>query len=125
MQGQFSPLPASASSVSGHVDALFLFLVALSAFFVFLIVAGILVFSIRYRRRSGRSADEIEGSTALEILWSAIPLAISLFIFGWGTKVYLQIETRPAEGMQFFVKVLLVDYFDVRNAFCRVWEDFD
>ena len=63
------------------MDALYIFLVALSAFVCAAIFTMIIVFALRYRRRKGVEAEQIEGSTVLEITWSAVPLFIFLFIF--------------------------------------------
>jgi cytochrome c oxidase subunit II len=51
--------PESASTMSGQVDALYLFLVALSAFFTLLIAASVIYCAVRFRRRS---PDEIGGT---------------------------------------------------------------
>ncbi|HMJ21572.1 MAG TPA: hypothetical protein VK513_06670, partial [Terriglobales bacterium] len=61
--------PARASTTAGSVDALFVFLVALSALMSLAIFTMIVVFAVRYRRRKGVAAEQIEGSTALEITW--------------------------------------------------------
>ena len=57
-----------------QVDALYFFLVALTAFFTLLISGLVVYFAIRYRRRS---ADEIgapiHGNLTLEITWTVIP----------------------------------------------------
>jgi len=95
--------PESASTVSGRVDAVYLFLVGVSVFFVGLIVTALVLMVLRYRRREGRSAEQVAGSVPLEIAWSAVPLAIALFAFGWGAKLYVHVRTPPAGGMQFLV----------------------
>jgi cytochrome c oxidase subunit 2 len=99
----FSLWPHSASTVSGDVDRLYLFLVGMSVFFSVLIVAALVVFSVRYRRREGVTASRIEGSLLLELLWSGIPLILCLFIFAWGTKVFVRVQSVPGEAMQFHV----------------------
>jgi len=99
----FSLWPESASTVSGPIDALYLFLVGVSAFFVVLILSALVLFSIRYRRRPGHSASPIAGSMTLEIVWTVIPLAIVLFVFVWGTRLFVRVQTPPAEAMQFRV----------------------
>jgi cytochrome c oxidase subunit II len=43
----------------------------------------ILVFALKYRRRRGIQAEQIEGSTALEVTWSVIPFGIFLVIVVW------------------------------------------
>ncbi len=56
----FRLFPVPASSLAGHVDALFLFLLGVSAALVLGIAGSILYFSIKYRR--GSTADRT-GST--------------------------------------------------------------
>jgi cytochrome c oxidase subunit 2 len=99
----FSLWPESASSVSAPIDALYVFLLGLSAFFGLLIVAALTLFALRYRRRPGREAEHIEGSLPLELLWTGIPLVIVLFVFGWGTRLFLRVQTPPREAMRFHV----------------------
>ena len=53
--------PQRASSIAGEVDALYVFLVLLSAFMTAAIFTMILLFAIRYRRRPGVQAEQIEG----------------------------------------------------------------
>ena len=99
----FSLWPESASSFSRPIDTLYLFLVAISVFFSLLIVSALLVFSVRYRRRPGHRASPIEGSLPLELLWTGVPLAICLFVFVWGTKLFLRVQTPSEEAMRFHV----------------------
>lgn len=99
----FSLWPESASSLSGPIDALYLFLIGISVFFSLLIVSAVLLFSVRYRRRPGLVATQIEGSLPLELLWTGIPLAIVLVVFVWGTRLFVEAQTLPAEAMQFHV----------------------
>ena len=44
--------PTQASTMAGQVDALYFYLVAVSAFFSLLIALLVIVFAIRYRRRA-------------------------------------------------------------------------
>ena len=87
--------PARASTTAGSVDALFIFLVILSAMMSVAIFTMIVVFAVRYRRRAGVAAEQIEGSTALEITWSVIPLCIFIVIFVWGAVIYFKERTPP------------------------------
>jgi len=99
----FSLFPEAASTVAGRVDELYLFLVGMTAFAATGIFSTLLFFAVRYRRRQGRKATQIEGSIPLEVLWSAVPLALFVFAFGWGAKVYLEVHNRPKDCMQFYV----------------------
>ena len=95
--------PTRASTGAGNVDALYIFLVALSAFMSAAIFTMILVFAARYRRRSGVEAEQIEGSNALELTWSVVPLAIFMVIFVWGAVIYFQERTPPRGATEVYV----------------------
>ncbi len=97
MFDNFPLWPQRASTLAGNVDALYVFLVLISALMCGLIYTLILVFAARYRRRPGEHAEQIEGSTPLEILWSVIPLGVFIVIFGWGAWIFFQ-ERRPPRG---------------------------
>ncbi|PYX79961.1 MAG: cytochrome c oxidase subunit II, partial [Acidobacteria bacterium] len=87
--------PPRASTTAGSVDALFIFLLTLCGFMALAIFTMIIVFAIRYRRRPGHQAEQIEGSNALEFTWTFIPLGIFLCIFVWGAYIYFQERTPP------------------------------
>jgi cytochrome c oxidase subunit 2 len=96
--------PEQASTVAGHTDALYAFLVGLTLFFT-LIIAGLeLYYSIRYRRRR---PDDVppptQTSMRLEITWTAIPLVLILVIFTWGASIYFEIYRPPREAMDIYV----------------------
>ena len=70
-------LPEQASAMGTQVDALFVFLLGMGVFFSVLIASLVVVFAVRYRRRSHAERPQpIEGSLALELTWTLIPLAI-------------------------------------------------
>jgi cytochrome c oxidase subunit 2 len=96
--------PEQASTVAGQVDALFLFLVAVTVFFSGLIFLLILVFTLKYRRRSDADRPRaIHGSLLLEALWTVVPLGIALAIFVWGAYLYFVISRPPAAAMEVYV----------------------
>jgi cytochrome c oxidase subunit 2 len=97
-------LPERASTVAGQVDALLLFLLAVSAFFIGVIFLTVIVFAIKYRRRSEKERPQaIHGSLPLEIVWTAIPLGLALVIFGWGAWLYFTLSRPPADALDVFV----------------------
>jgi len=89
--------PARASSMAGHVDALYFFLVAMTAFFTCLVAGLIVFFAFRYRKGRNPQATQIHGSTALELLWTGIPLGIVMMIFVWSAVIFF-VQTRPPVG---------------------------
>jgi cytochrome c oxidase subunit 2 len=91
-------MPERASSVAEGVDHVFGFLFWLSAFFLALIVALTVLFVVRYRSRPSRREPEAspDHDNRLEVLWTAIPLALVFVIFALSTKVYLEMtELEP------------------------------
>jgi cytochrome c oxidase subunit 2 len=96
--------PEQASTVARQVDLLFLFLLAVSAFFIGLIFLLVIVFAIKYRRRSETERPRpIHGSLILEVLWTVIPLGLALVMFGWGAWLFFGINRPPADAMEVFV----------------------
>jgi cytochrome c oxidase subunit 2 len=96
--------PVQASTSASEVDNLYFFLIAVSVFFSALIFIGVIVFAVKYRRRSPYEIPQpIEGSWFLESLWTVIPLLISLVIFVWGAKVYFDNAVPPKNALEIFV----------------------
>ncbi len=98
-------MPVQASAGAEPVDRVFSFIFWVSVFFFVLIVALMVAFVVRYRRRPGRedAEDSAHHSTALELTWTLIPIAIVVFIFAWGFKVYLDLNTPPANSYEILV----------------------
>src|ERR1022692_3688812 len=92
--------PDSASTTAAQVDALYIFLVLVSAIMTALIFATLIFFAIKFRKRRGQRAEQIEGSTVLEITWSVIPFAIFLSFFVWGAVIYFQERTPPQDATE-------------------------
>src|SRR6202158_2136121 len=103
MYDTFPLWPARASTTAGSVDTLFIFLVILSAMVSVAIFAAIVLFAVRYRKRRGVVAEQIEGSTALEITWSIIPLGIFAVISLWGAIIYFKERTPPRGATEVYV----------------------
>jgi cytochrome c oxidase subunit II len=96
--------PEQASTVAGRVDALYFFLIAVSVFFSVLIAGLIIVFAIRYRRRSETEVPpHYHGSLALELTWTFIPLAIVSVIFVWAVDLFFSLNRVPPDAMEVYV----------------------
>ncbi len=80
-----------------------MFLLLLSGFMCVAIFTMIIVFALRYRHQHGRVAEQIEGSTALEITWSVVPLGIFMVIFVWGAFIFFQERTPPRGATEIYV----------------------
>ena len=100
----FPLFPEQASTIAGRVDALYFFLLAISAFFALLIATLVVVFAVRYRRRSPNERPKaILGSVALEVTWSLIPLGIVMVIFLWGAEIFFSMVRVPPGAMEVYV----------------------
>jgi cytochrome c oxidase subunit 2 len=85
-----SMLPIDASSNAPVYDALFKVLFSIGTV-LFLGIVGVLIFSlVRFRRRRGDSSDgaAIEGNLPLEIVWTAIPAVVVLFVGIYSYDIY-------------------------------------
>ena len=103
--GRTLPLfPEAASTFAGDVDALYFFLVAVSAFFAVLIAFLVIFFAVKFRRRSPDEVGApITGSLALELLWTIVPLILTMVMFVWGAWVFLDLARPPRGSMEIFV----------------------
>lgn len=95
--------PDRASTFANNVDALYVFLIAVTGFFTLLIFVSIAVFAIKYRQKAGGQAIQIEGSYALEATWTLIPFGLFMVMFVWGASVYMQEAQPPKNAMDVFV----------------------
>ena len=83
-------LPADASSNAPIYDELFKVLFSIGTI-LFVGIVGLIVYSLaRFRRRSGDLSDglAIEGNLPLEILWTAIPAVVVLFVGIYSYDIY-------------------------------------
>jgi cytochrome c oxidase subunit 2 len=96
--------PEAASTMAGRVDALYFFLVALTAFFTLLIAGLIAFYAVKYKRVSpDQIGARIHGGLILEITWTVVPLLIAMGIFIWGAQVFFALAKTPAETMNVYV----------------------
>jgi cytochrome c oxidase subunit 2 len=100
----FPLFPQQASVQAGQVDAIYFFMVAVTAVFSLIIAGSMAFFAAKYRRRHDAELGvAIHGSLALEILWSVIPFFIVMGMFAWGAKVFFDLYRPPAGAMEIFV----------------------
>jgi len=112
-------VPEQASSVAPRVDEFFFFMVAVSGFFSLLIATLLIYFAVRFRDTrpavESRPRRDIEDPTRhelgahsdvsllLEITWTAIPFALTMVMFTWGTSLFFTLSRPPAGAMQMHV----------------------
>jgi cytochrome c oxidase subunit 2 len=100
---QATPLifPTQASAESEQIDQLFRIALLIGGA-IFLLVQGLLVFSIwRFRAKPGDASTGIDmhGNTTLEITWTAIPAVIVLVLTILSVQVWGSIQSPKADEM--------------------------
>jgi cytochrome c oxidase subunit 2 len=93
-QAAYTWFPPQASAESILVDNLFSFLVTLGTF-IFLGVVGTLTYSILFQRAEKYDLSDgphIEGNVKLEIIWTAIPFALVIWIAAYSYQIYDQMS---------------------------------
>ncbi|HEX5759257.1 MAG TPA: cytochrome c oxidase subunit II [Thermoanaerobaculia bacterium] len=103
MPEQLPLFPDAASSLAREVDALFVTWSLIAAFFTLLIAVSIVYFMVRYRRQSEDEVGLAERAPVwLETVWSIVPLAICLVMFGWGARVFYKLYRPPADAVEYW-----------------------
>jgi cytochrome c oxidase subunit 2 len=100
----FPFFPQQASEQAASVDALYFFLVAVTGFFAVLIAILVAVFATKFHRKHDDEVGEvIHGSLALELLWTIIPLGITMVMFVWGAQVFFHMTRAPRGALDIYV----------------------
>ncbi len=93
-QQAYSWLPPQAAAESLLIDDLFSFLVTLGAF-IFLGVTGAIIYSIIFNRAGKYDTSDgpaIEGNITLEVVWTAIPFVLVIWIGVYSYQIYDQMS---------------------------------
>lgn len=94
-------LPPAKSTIADEVDQLFTFVHLSSLVLIVGILAVLVYFLIKYRRKSENEVTPvITHNNALEVTWSVIPLILVLLIFGWGFQLFLNMTTPPDDAYE-------------------------
>jgi cytochrome c oxidase subunit 2 len=96
-------MPEQASTLAPRVDNLYLFIVAVTAFFGVLVSVLVVYFAVRYRTDNPMAIGaRITGSIPLELAWSIIPFIISIVIFAWAADVYFDLYRPPNQSLEVY-----------------------
>jgi len=89
-----------ASNFVKGVDLGFLVILGISFFFLISLTILMIVFIYKYNRKRHPVAKQIEGSTKLEIIWTVIPLLLTLLMFYFGWIGYKPMTKVPDDAME-------------------------
>ena len=87
--------PPSVSSYGADVDQLFRVILWITGAIFMLVEGALLWFLIRYRRRPGRAAAYVHGSTAAELVWTLVPALIVGYLAVASQRVWARIQGPP------------------------------
>jgi cytochrome c oxidase subunit 2 len=99
MNTEFELFPDAASTAASQVDALYWFLVILSAVMSVAIAATLVFFAVKYRKSAAVDRTQRPTSISTELTWIFAALPVLLFIFVWGAKVGFFLMRPPADAM--------------------------
>lgn len=88
-----------ASNFSHDVDAIFLFSLVVSVFFLVLITGLMIYFVVKYNRNKNPKATNFHGNMGLEIAWTVIPTILVLIMFWFGWVGYSDMSDAPANSL--------------------------
>jgi len=81
----------------------YIFMLAVTAFFTLLIAGLVIYFAVKYRRREGAPPPEKFENVKLELVWTIVPLLISVVMFVWGAKLVVGSTKVPENAMEIHV----------------------
>ena len=97
-------MPTQGTEIAKQVDNLYGFLLVTSLIACIILIGGMVYFAFKYKRKTDNDKTAyITHSTALEFLWSFIPLVIFLAVFGWGWYIYHQMRAMPKDALEIHV----------------------
>jgi len=96
-------LPASASTFAPEIDRMYYSILIITGVVFVLTEFVLLLFVFKYRHREGRKAEYIHGNVTAEIIWTAIPFVIVVWIGLASRGVWASIKDPnliPANAME-------------------------
>jgi len=88
-----------ASNFSHNVDAIFLFTLIVSIFFLVLITGLMIYFVVKFSRKRNPKATNLHGNVGLEIAWTVIPTILVLIMFWYGWVGYENMSEVPEDAL--------------------------
>ncbi|HEY5937511.1 MAG TPA: cytochrome c oxidase subunit II [Kofleriaceae bacterium] len=94
-------MPRAVNKEADSTDQMFYAVWGLSAFFLIGITIAVVYLVVKYRHRPGHKAEPSPAHhDALEITWTIIPTIISVFLFYYGWRTYINVVTPPTKAIE-------------------------
>lgn len=85
-------LPPNLAAHGGDVDGLYYLILAVTGLAFVLVEIGILWFVLKYRSREGHRALYHHGSNKVELLWTAVPAVVMVFLGIYSGDIWADIK---------------------------------
>ena len=96
--------PEAASTMATRVDALYFFLLGLGVFFSVLIAGLIVYYAVKFHRKTPRAIGaQLRGNLVVELVWTVVPLLITIVIFVWGAELFYAMSRPPGDSLDIYV----------------------
>ena len=86
-------LPLNASTQGVAIDRLFWLIFGITVTALVLVEVGIVWFLWKYRGREGRKARYTHGNTTAEIIWTAVPALVMIFLGIYSGRIWASIRS--------------------------------
>ncbi|MGE5419038.1 MAG: cytochrome c oxidase subunit II [Chloroflexota bacterium] len=96
----YSPSGFDASNYVTTFNASFNLMLWVAIAFIVFLSGAMLYFMYKYNRKKHAKAEQIHGSTALEITWTVIPVLIALVMFYYGWEGYTPMNKAPEGALK-------------------------
>lgn len=80
------------STFGGDIDSIYYLILFITGIVFVLVELALIVFIFKYRRREGRQATYTHGSKMAEVIWTAVPFVLVLFIAYSSNSVWLKVK---------------------------------
>ncbi len=91
----------TASNHAAALDNLYLFITALCAISMVIVIGAQVYFMVKYKERTkGQKTSPLTHDTKLEFIWSAIPAVLLVVIFVWGERDFMLLSSPPRDAME-------------------------
>ncbi|MGQ7870866.1 cytochrome c oxidase subunit II [Sunxiuqinia sp. sy24] len=106
-----------ASNFVADVDRAFLFILAVSFFFLIALTAVMIYFIFKYNKKRHPKATQIKGSNLLELIWTIIPTILVLIMFYYGWAGWKPMKTAPDDSFEITVIARMWNFtFEYENG---------
>jgi len=95
----YSTTATDASNFVSSFNTSFYFIAIISLLLLIGLTVIMLYFVFRYNNKRNKTAIQIEGNTALEIIWTVIPILLSLAMFYYGWAGWKPMTKAPKDAI--------------------------